>query len=381
MKIAIDCRILTAPRRSGVLVYVEQLLENLALLDRTNRYDLLLLGLSRAAREVRPVTGSNFNTWVFPVPDRDFAGKRELLNGAVLPAFFTLRGTTLYHLPVDYHLPADHHLPWRERVRKVITIHDLRGLYEIPGDVPQDVEGLRRSARRADMIITVSEFTRRDVVERFGVPEERVRVTHLGVDRASRVLDDPAALQRVRARLGLHGPYFLSLGLVPRKNIERLLLAYDAMRGRDHVTLVLAGHLTDSPWCRRYRELIAERRLEGRVLVTGAVSDEELALLYSGARAFVFPSLLEGFGLPVLEAMTSGAPVITSNSSALPEVVGDAALLVDPHDVESIRGAMERLLEEEELRRQLVSRGRRRAGEFSWRRMAGEVLAAYEATV
>jgi glycosyltransferase involved in cell wall biosynthesis len=373
MKIAIDCRILTAPRRSGVLVYTERLVENLALVDRQNHYELLLQGLGHAARGARPAARNNFCTRVLPVPDRDFWGKVTLLNAALLPTYFTLRGTDVYHLPTD------HNLPWRGRARKVITIHDLRGLHEIPGDLPQDIEGLRRSAARADMIITVSHFTRRDLVERFGVPEERVRVTHLGVELGGQE-PDPAQLERLKRRLGLERPYFLSLGLVPRKNIERLLLAFDGMRGRDDFVLVLAGHITDSWWCRRYRELIAERGLQDRVLLPGALSDQELTLLHAGAQAFAFPSLLEGFGLPALEAMARGAPVMTSSTSALPEVAGDAALLVDPLDVESIRQGLERLAEDEGLRADLAARGRERARTFSWRKMAQEVLAAYEAT-
>lgn len=371
MNIAIDARVLAAPGyRGGILVYTERLIEHLALIDRDNRYRLLLAGMRLEPADVKVRVGPNFGKQILRVPDRDLPGKRWAWSNLVLPAYFALR-------PCDvYHLPADSQLPRTRRVRTIITIHDLRGMYDIPGDMPQDVEGFRRSAERADRVVTVSEFTRRDVIEHFGVPPARVRTVHVGMDRPGGPAD-PARLAALRRELGIDRPYVLALGVTPRKNVERILQAWQRFRGRGEHALVLAGHLADAWWTRKYRAMIRCRGLGDDVVLPGSVSNEQLDLLYTGAHAFLFPSLCEGFGIPVLEAQARGAPVITSDSSALPEVAGDGALFVDARDVDSIVAALERLTADEPLRRQLICAGTRNIERFSWDRMARELRELY----
>ena len=369
MRIAIDSRILVSHFRGGILVYTERLIEQLSQIDPANRYGLLFSGLRLDPGEVQLNVGPNFKRTVLPVPDREFAGKAFLWSELAVPLYCAWKKADVYHLPAFHELT---HFPG---VKRVITIHDLRSKH-IEDVEAQDLDAIRESCRVADAIITVSDFTKTDVVRYCDVPARKVTTVHLGVDEIFGVVDDGPRLEQFKERLGLRKPFFLCLGLVPRKNIDRLVEAYAAFRHKDDVSLVLAGHL-GGQWVDRYKGLIKDHGLEQHVILPGAVSTEDLLLLYNTAHAFVFPSLCEGFGIPVLEAMACGAPVLTSNISALPEVVGDAALLVDPLDVAAITRGMETLAEDDELRRQLVEKGKLRARLFTWRRMAEQILKLY----
>jgi glycosyltransferase involved in cell wall biosynthesis len=202
-------------------------------------------------------------------------------------------------------------------------------------------------------------------------------VVYLGRDETLAPVSDPAALAEVRARYGIVGCYLLYVGtLQPRKNLDRVIEAFARLAGTPAFTdvkLVLAGK---RGWL--YDDLFAQVKrlgLTGRVIFPGYVADEHLLALLSGAQAFVFPSLYEGFGIPVLEAGACGVPVITSNTSSLPEVAGDAALLVDPHDVDAIAEAMYRLVTDDALRAELARRGLENVKRFSWEKCGRETLA------
>ncbi len=370
MKIAIDSTILVSNFRGGILVYTERLLEHLSRIDQRNHYQLLFAGLRLRTEDVPLETGPNFSRHLLPLPDREFTGRTWLWTEAALPAFFALQR------PDIYHLPARHELPSSSRVKTVITIHDLRTLHIQDGD-PQDLDAIRRSLGRADHVITISNFTKDDLLREMKVPEEKITVVPLGVDEQFRRLEDRTPVAAIKERLGLDRPFFLSLGLVPRKNIDQQLEAFARFPLRGEFILVLAGHLGGAH-VDRYRRRIQDLGLERDVLLPGAVNLDDLILLYNAATAFLFPSRLEGFGIPVLEAMACGAPVITSNGSALPEVAGDAALLVDPNDPADIAGAMSRLTEDPSMCQSLSQKGIARAALFSWTRMAQRILRVYE---
>jgi glycosyltransferase involved in cell wall biosynthesis len=265
----------------------------------------------------------------------------------------------------------------------VLTVHDL-----IPLTHPQHcdasmIEPCRRqlppAVRAADAIIAVSHYTKAELVQHLGVPAERVRVVHHGVDACFQPTS-PAGVALLRERLRLQRPYVFALGTGdPRKNLRRLVDAFARCRerGLKDVELVLAG----KPWVATHalREQLAALDLEGSARVLEYVDPLDLPALYAGAELFAFPSLAEGFGMPVLEAMACGTPVLAALSSSLPEVAGDAALLVEPTDVDALAQGMARALEDSALRARLIERGLQRAGGFRWERAARETVAVYEA--
>lgn len=276
--------------------------------------------------------------------------------------------------------------PLRPNVPTVVTIHDVIPLilpaYGRPMHARLYTKLVSRAARQASAVITVSEAAKRDIVRALGIPSEHVHVTYNAADPRMRPVADAAALDRLRGKFGISGEYLLYFGgFDVRKNVERLLRAFHAARPNFDrpYSLILAGslNLVGHPLYPDPRPLIEELGLGREVIVTGRVSGEEKALLYSAATAFVFPSLYEGFGIPVLEAMACGAPVITSNASSLPEVAGDAALLVDPSDAGAMAGAMVKLMNDAGLRQDMRIRGLRRAAQFNWDDSAARTLEVY----
>lgn len=268
----------------------------------------------------------------------------------------------------------------RPNCRSVLTIHDLSSL-TMPevnrrGWLAHRLFG-RRACRHADRIIAISEHTKRDLLHHHRVSEEKIRVVPNGL---SARFQPPTAgdVARVRERWTGGRPFLLFVGVLqPRKNVPALLRAYAAAREQGLAwPLVVAG---GKGW--GYEPIFAfveELKLHDAVVFTGRVDDAELPALYGAAEIFAFPSLYEGFGWPPLEAMACGTPVICSNASSLPEVVGDAALSVDPRDEPAWTQAMLRLAGDADLRHSLREAGRRRAAQFSWERCARETWAVYQ---
>jgi len=295
--------------------------------------------------------------------------------------------TILRARPRLYHATEGSGLVRVPGVVTVTTLYDLIPLHDAAAHFPLSRVDQRigyarylQLLRRADHLIAISEATKRDAVERLRIPPERITVTPLAVD-ARRFYPRPAAeVDRVLARYNLRRPYFLHIGSSdPNKNTANILRAFAVFSRHGHSAHVLciAGKWPAQALAQLERShpgLLAS----GRLRMLGYVPDDDLPALYSGADLFVYPSLLEGFGLPVLEAMRCACPVLTSTVSSLPEVAGDAALLVDPHDPEAMTAAMTRVAGDAALRADLVRRGLQRAGEFSWTRTAELTLRVYQ---
>lgn len=231
----------------------------------------------------------------------------------------------------------------------------------------------------ADVVATVSSEVSRTLVEHFQTPPEKLIVIPNGVAPYFRRITDPLLLNATRHKFGLKHPLILGVGTQePRKNHAGLIKAFYHAQKKKHgpAMLALAG---GQGWLyEETRDLVAELKLERKVRFLGRVTDLELITLYSMADVFAFPSFFEGFGIPPLEAMACGAPVITSNTSSLPEVAGDAALLVDPNDISALAQAIQNLLENEQLRSELVQKGYRQAQKYTWDRSARRMLQVYQ---
>ncbi|GAB4200057.1 MAG: glycosyltransferase family 1 protein [Roseiflexaceae bacterium] len=364
MQIGIDASRVAVEARTGTEHYTYELLGALARRDRHNRYTLYC---NRLPARLPPL-GPNMALRAIPLG--------RLWTHARLSA------ELLAHPPDVLFVPA--HVvplgtPLARRTHTVVTIHDLGYLHFPEAHTRAQRLYLRLStvwsARVAQRVIAISGATRDDLVAEARVPASKIRVIHHGVAPHFRPVEDPAALATVQAHYGIAGPYVLYVGTVqPRKNLVRLIEAFAAVAGEAAPTtqLVIAGKrgwLTEA-----IERRAAELGLAERVRFTGYVADADLPALISGAQVFALPSLYEGFGMPVLEAMACGTPVLAANSSALPEVAGDAALLADPTSVPAISAALARLLAEPGLRAALRERGLRRAGEFTWERCAEETL-------
>ncbi|MBR6968234.1 MAG: glycosyltransferase family 4 protein [Ruminococcus sp.] len=268
--------------------------------------------------------------------------------------------------------------------KKVVTVHDM--VYKafpetVRGRTRYMLEsGLKRSMKRADIIVTDSEFSKAEIIRYFPQHEHKIRVVPCGVDlERFRPCETPERIPEVKKSLDIDGDYFLYLGNIePRKNLERLISAYAVFAkkaGAEAPKLVLAGGKgwLDSGIYSRVGKL----GLSGRVIFTEYVPSEDMNPLMCGAVAFVFPSIYEGFGMPPLEAMACGVPVLASGEASLPEVTGDCALICDAYDVKSIARGLYRLYSDEELRRDLSRRGIERAKGFTWERSAKMLMDVY----
>jgi len=381
MHVAINAHLLAHTRtfrRAGVSNYVEALLTHLGQLDHDHQYTVYTTrGLNGAALDLPP----NFRVRPSLLPTIN-PRIRIPWEQLLAPLLLRLHSASVYHGVLNV-------VPLACPVPSVVTIHDLSAFL-----FPQTFRRVNRTytqwairvaARRASTILAVSEFTRREIVRWLGVAPERVVVTPNAAD-ARFAPPEPAALDAFRRRAGLPDRFVLFLGtLEPRKNLPLLLEAY-ARIARDIDAPLLVGGARG--WL--YEPILARAEQLGlgdRLRFVGYIDQEEQALWYAAATVFVFPSLYEGFGMPPLEAMACGTPVIVSNSSSLPEVVGDpsvgpdqaAALIVPPTDADALAEAMRRLLADADLRAELRARGLARARCFSWRATAARTLAVYRA--
>jgi glycosyltransferase involved in cell wall biosynthesis len=277
---------------------------------------------------------------------------------------------------------AQHVIPPFLGCKTVTTIPDIA--YEhFPEAFPRHEriwlkQWVRSSAMKADHIITVSEYSKQDIARTYGVSEEKITVTYEGAGPEFRPRDKNGAREELERKYGIKGKFVLYLGrLQGRKNLGRVVEAYARVRrtGFAH-KLVLAGKQGSlfEPVLSRIRDL----KLEENVLLPGYLPAEDVPLFYSAAEVFVYPSFFEGFGLPVVEAMACGVPVITSRGSSLEEIAGDAALLVDPHSEDSIVGALTQVLEDAELRLRLSRAGLERSKLFSFEKTARQTMEVYE---
>lgn len=369
MLIGIDASRAAVQQRTGTEVYSLHVIRGLLALGAPHRYVLYT--------PAAPSPG------LFPGRDGSAAASLRVIPFPRLWTHVRLSTEMALRPPDVLFVPA-HVLPLVHPRSSVVTVHDLGYLAYPEAHTTFARHYLDRStawnARRAAAVLADSAATRADLVRAYAARPEKIHVVHLGRDETLVRVADPLRVAEIRQRYGLAERYLLYVGtLQPRKNLQRVVEAFARIAGQagqGDVQLVLAGK---RGWL--YDQLFEQVKRSGladRVVFPGYVPDEDLPALLSGATGFVYPSLHEGFGLPILEAGGCGVPVITSNTSSLPEVAGDAALLVDPHDVDAIAETMMRILTDEALRAELARRGLENVKRFSWEKCARETLAVLE---
>jgi glycosyltransferase involved in cell wall biosynthesis len=373
LRIAIDVRRIGD---FGVGTYIRNLVAALAGIDRENRY--ILIALKRNEPELADLP-ANFETAVYERPDTHW------INHFSLYLFLRELGADLVHVPVNA-IPLLMPRPY------VVTIHDMSSLMYAEDSQRRSLRLylFRRGLLRAERVIAVSAATRRDAESLLGVPAGRIRQIYDAPD--PRFLRDrpdsadgrEAERQRILERYQINHPFLLYAGAVrPQKNIPRLVEAFAVLRGdlerhpvyKDLRLIIIGDEISRYP---SVRHAVIKTRVEDVVRFLGFVPLDTLRVFFEAASAFVFPSLYEGFGLPPLEAMAAGTPVVTSAVSSLPEVTGDAAMLVNPENVFDIARGIREVLLDEELRSGLIRKGYEQARRFSWSKTAAEVLAIYE---
>jgi glycosyltransferase involved in cell wall biosynthesis len=362
MHVAIDARLLGyAP--GGIAEYTRQLIAALARIGQPERLTVL-----QGRRAVPPFATGEGIAW------------RRLLTPPHHPWEQWLLPLELLAVPCDLLHCPDFIPPFRRRCPAVITVHDLAFLRypELLTLESRRYYGqIARAVASADHIIAVSETTARDLVELLDVPRKWISVVPEAPGPQFRPVADAEERRRALQRYGLDRPYLLFVGTIePRKNLGTLLKAFRCLRSETEAVLVLAGR---RGWLwQPVLDEIERLNLQDRVRLLDGVRAADLPALYSGASVFVFPSLYEGFGLPPLEAMACGTPVVCSSAGSLPEVVGDAALLVPPTDAEALAAAVRQVLTDPDLQNALRQRGVERSRLFSWERTAWATLAVYQ---
>lgn len=369
-------------QRAGIGRYTRNLVQALSTLESTldaeTCYTLFVACRGDRQQDTWPV---NFRVRRVPISDRWLHIIWQRLR-VPIPVQLATGRVDLFHSP-------DFVLPPLGRTPGILTVHDLSFL-RVPDCF---VQGFRvylekavvRSIRRAVHILADSDSTRRDLIELLAVSPDRVSVLYPGVETRFHPIRDESLLGQVRARYSLPPQFILGLGtLQPRKNFARLVEAFGSALAHSHpaldeVALVIGG---GKGWMAEDISAVARRiGLGNRVQLLGFVDDDDLPALYSMAAAFAFPSLYEGFGLPVLEAMACGTPVVTADNSSLPEVAGQAALLVPATDIAALAEALFLLLTEDELSRALTVRGLEQANRFRWEKSAAQLQSVYRAAL
>ena len=365
MRIAINCRSILTRKPTGIGRYAFELIQNLKKIDEKNQYSLYAsLKLIDFKRRFPRIENRNF----LPKFDYFKAGPQKILG------------------KVDvYHAPSPEFLNMTD-CKIVVTVHDLVYRAFPQGHTPETVamteKQLKDIVAKADRIICTSEHTRKDLHQYFTLPQEKTCVVYQGVDQDIFYRVEQKELSAAEPFLkknGIVSPFLLFVGTIePRKNLANLLKAFALLQEQKkfsgHLVVVgMKGWMTDG-----IKQMIDELNLVSKVIFMGFVSDEELRILYNKAEVFVFPSFYEGFGFPIVEAMSCGAPVVASNVSSCVEVAGDAALTVDPRSPQEIAHAVGRILEDGLMRNALIEKGLKRSRGFSFLRTAQETLKVYQ---
>ena len=376
IKVFVDAEVLVIPHFSGIGHYTLELLRALDdILDSRSDIKVTLGVYFRRINKIRSYGFRNFNIRRTPFPLRISNG---LKTRGRQPYYDLLFGKCVYLFP--------NYTSWPLLFSKSIpVVYDLSFEHYPQYVEPRNQKFLHNNVLRAvnwaTKIITISENSKKEIAEFYHLPQHKVSIVHPGVDQSAFFRWPDREIAKVKARYGIHGKYLLFVGNIePRKNLKNLLLAYERLdhKTREEYSLLLIGArgwLDDEIF-----SIIERLRIAGNFIQqpVGYVEDEDRPALYSGASAFVYPSLYEGFGIPPLEAMACGVPTITSNNSSLPEAVGDAALTVDADSVDELTSAINLVLSDATLRKMMVKKGFAQVDKYIWQNKARELVKVIE---
>jgi glycosyltransferase involved in cell wall biosynthesis len=365
MRIAVHAKVLSEDKLTGIGIYTYNLLKSLSKIDRKNEYVLY-------SNEplIHRINADNFKEKILNFP--------KLWSYLRLPFEFIDNKYDLLFIPKEM-------VPFLKRPKTVVVCFDLMGLIfanriSLDGKIHFWV-AVNYALKSADKVIAISESTKRDIIEKCNINPDKIVVTPLGFDEELyKPYTDRNLIRSIKDKYGIKGNFIINTSslLWYRKNLPRLIKAFHIykLRGATNHQLVITGKKGEA-----YDEIISlikSLSLEKDVILTDYIPIEDMPTLLSGADALVFPSLHEGFGLPIVEAIACGCPVITSKCSAMPEAIGDAGILVDPYNENEIARAIEMVLTNTELRNQMKNMGLIQANKFSWKNTAGETLKVFE---
>jgi len=377
MRILVDIRLLSKGRISGIEEYTRSLIDHLLVIDSKNEYIFFYNGLRKINLPPSWLKYRNTSMINWRFPNKIFDLSLKFLNWPKLDKF------------IDFDLVFSPHfnlLRLSKNKKRIITFHDLSFIhfsefYPWRKKYWHWTQDCKNQAKRATRLITVSEFTKQDLIEVFNLETDKIEVVYSGINPIySKLPSDDKRLRLFQEKNNLYKPFLLFAGVIePRKNIEAIIKAFDIIKGKPRfrdLKLIIVG---ERGWL--YHKILKEinnSKVRDDIKEWGTASYNELCCLYNLASIFVYPSFFEGFGFPPLEAQACGVPVIASNRSSLPEILGDSALLVDPWRIDELVMALESLLEDNNLREEIKKRGYENIKRFSWEKTAHQVLEIFE---
>jgi glycosyltransferase involved in cell wall biosynthesis len=368
MKLAIDSRSINLHSGSGIGTYTKNLVLNLLDIDKKDNFNLIWTGseyeeYNKENVEITHISGR-------------YSG---FYDAYYIPNLIKNKGINLYHIPQN-----GIGFPLGYNVDVIVTIHDL-----IPYIMPETVgigylnrflKDMPSIIESSKGIITVSEFSKRDILRFFpSFPEDKIFVTPLAADEEFKPIPKEYCKKYIKDNYKIEDPYILYIGgFSKRKNVKSLITSFASIEKglKTHHKLLIAGSLRDEG--ELLKSLVNSLGLQDTIIFTGYLPDEVLPIFYSGAEAFVYPSLYEGFGLPPLEAMSCRTPVITSNLTSIPEVTSNSAILINPLDPDELQVSLLKLLNDESLKEELQEKGYKKSLEFSWAKTAKKTIKAYK---
>jgi len=372
MRIAIDARM--GDTRGGIGVYIRELVSHLSDIDKKNQYFVIVNKYSDGS--FIP-SADNFTILASSITRKHYFIK-DLWNLFFLPFLLKANNIDLYFNP-RYVLPI-----FKGNIKMVVTMHDMIAL--LFPEIWPGISGFRirnyikYSSQRADIIITISNWAKKDIVRILNVPKDKVKVILCGINKKLfKPIPDLSMQRSVKRKYGIRKNFILTVGpLGTRKNHNRLIDAYSILPEyvKEDYQLIIAGEKKGT-----YNKLLIKASktcLADDIVFTGFIPEKEIPMVINAASLFIFPSIYEGFGIPLLEAMACGTPILASNVSSIPEVAGDAALLFDPYNINEMANKIDRVINDKELRQKLVQRGFERIKKYSWKNTAKEILGVFE---